>query len=137
MHFTVVFFFSSRRRHTRSYGDWSSDVCSSDLGGYLNIRGHPAQIPSASGRNELWLPTQYHNMTTDAPSPDSAVQSVLRHLNLATRTLLTANTDKVIMSALYVHNPTANGAYLAPGWNAGVAGPIDLAFSVDGQMVYV
>src|SRR5207248_8839429 len=27
------FFFSSRRRHTRSYGDWSSDVCSSDLFG--------------------------------------------------------------------------------------------------------
>src|SRR5207248_4932757 len=26
-----IFFFSSRRRHTRSYGDWSSDVCSSDL----------------------------------------------------------------------------------------------------------
>src|SRR5437867_9140530 len=25
-----AFFFSSRRRHTRSYGDWSSDVCSSD-----------------------------------------------------------------------------------------------------------
>src|SRR5207248_8138345 len=23
--------FASRRRHTRSYGDWSSDVCSSDL----------------------------------------------------------------------------------------------------------
>src|SRR6266705_5307969 len=27
----IFFFFSSRRRHTRSYGDWSSDVCSSDL----------------------------------------------------------------------------------------------------------
>src|SRR6266705_2863647 len=26
-----VFFFSSRSRHTTSYGDWSSDVCSSDL----------------------------------------------------------------------------------------------------------
>src|SRR5437879_9045919 len=25
------FFFSSRRRHTRYIGDWSSDVCSSDL----------------------------------------------------------------------------------------------------------
>src|SRR6266542_1458454 len=25
------FFFSSRRRHTRCYRDWSSDVCSSDL----------------------------------------------------------------------------------------------------------
>src|SRR5256885_10874229 len=28
-----VFFFSSRRRHTRLQGDWSSDVCSSDLPG--------------------------------------------------------------------------------------------------------
>src|SRR5438105_13097628 len=27
----VFFFFSSRRRHTRSTRDWSSDVCSSDL----------------------------------------------------------------------------------------------------------
>src|SRR2546426_10835828 len=27
------FFFSSRRRHTRLQGDWSSDVCSSDLYG--------------------------------------------------------------------------------------------------------
>src|SRR5207249_8592383 len=29
--YVVVFFFSSRRRHTRSKRDWSSDVCSSDL----------------------------------------------------------------------------------------------------------
>src|SRR2546429_1114521 len=28
---TVSFFFSSRRRHTRCSRDWSSDVCSSDL----------------------------------------------------------------------------------------------------------
>src|SRR5262249_57223550 len=27
----VLFFFSSRRRHTRLVSDWSSDVCSSDL----------------------------------------------------------------------------------------------------------
>src|SRR6266436_8051537 len=27
----LVFFFSSRRRHTRCSRDWSSDVCSSDL----------------------------------------------------------------------------------------------------------
>src|SRR5438876_12002711 len=35
-----TFFFSSRRRHTRWTGDWSSDVCSSDLtvheGGFAN-----------------------------------------------------------------------------------------------------
>src|SRR5207249_5282356 len=29
----LCFFFSSRRRHTRSKRDWSSDVCSSDLDG--------------------------------------------------------------------------------------------------------
>src|SRR3712207_8945102 len=27
----ILFFFSSRRRHTRYWRDWSSDVCSSDL----------------------------------------------------------------------------------------------------------
>src|SRR5256885_5224634 len=33
MHVVLLFFFffSSRRRHTRLQGDWSSDVCSSDL----------------------------------------------------------------------------------------------------------
>src|SRR5205807_6764621 len=31
------FFFSSRRRHTRLQGDWSSDVCSSDLGWLMSI----------------------------------------------------------------------------------------------------
>src|SRR2546426_7601604 len=31
----IFFFFSSRRRHTRLQGDWSSDVCSSDL-----LQGH-------------------------------------------------------------------------------------------------
>src|SRR5437763_10946084 len=28
---SLYFFFSSRRRHTRYIGDWSSNVCSSDL----------------------------------------------------------------------------------------------------------
>src|SRR5437762_14358745 len=39
------FFFSSRRRHTRYIGDWSSDVCSSDL----NIigEGPPAKASAA------------------------------------------------------------------------------------------
>src|SRR6266513_3521915 len=31
----ISFFFSSRRRHTISNRDWSSDVCSSDLAGSL------------------------------------------------------------------------------------------------------
>src|SRR5699024_12024357 len=33
-----LFFFSSRRRHTRSKRDWSSDVCSSDLGKFSRLQ---------------------------------------------------------------------------------------------------
>src|SRR5699024_3203073 len=39
MYVLSFFFFSSRRRHTRSKRDWSSDVCSSDLRG--SGRGAP------------------------------------------------------------------------------------------------
>src|SRR5690606_40688091 len=35
----IFFFFSSRRRHTRFSRDWSSDVCSSDLGSFVKCRG--------------------------------------------------------------------------------------------------
>src|SRR3712207_9596825 len=35
-----VFFFSSRRRHTRYWRDWSSDVCSSDLRKSVRRRAH-------------------------------------------------------------------------------------------------
>src|SRR5699024_12093718 len=35
-----LFFFSSRRRHTRSKRDWSSDVCSSDLSGKADLAIH-------------------------------------------------------------------------------------------------
>src|SRR5206468_9922137 len=42
------FFFSSRRRHTRSDRDWSSDVCSSDL---------------------KWSPTQLSERVADIPTP--------------------------------------------------------------------
>src|SRR5205807_695030 len=52
------FFFSSRRRHTRLQGDWSSDVCSSDLQPQLAWqRFHPtAQLASCQG-GPTWVPT--------------------------------------------------------------------------------
>src|SRR6266446_5554931 len=41
------FFFSSRRRHTRLQGDWSSDVCSSDLDALAELcRRHPDRFPT-------------------------------------------------------------------------------------------
>src|SRR2546426_11922891 len=45
---SVCFFFSSRRRHTRLQGDWSSDVCSSDL-------PEGQSRPGFIGRNNYYL----------------------------------------------------------------------------------
>src|SRR5205807_6411050 len=42
--FIFVFFFSSRRRHTRLQGDWSSDVYSSDLGPELPLMHRPRSL---------------------------------------------------------------------------------------------
>src|SRR5437879_9630515 len=39
-----MFFFSSRRRHTRYIGDWSSDVCSSDLDLTVGVGGSGSQL---------------------------------------------------------------------------------------------
>src|SRR5262245_64813831 len=39
-----LFFFSSRRRHTRCLSDWSSDVCSSDLGEPFLLTDQAAEI---------------------------------------------------------------------------------------------
>src|SRR6267154_1699729 len=43
----ALFFLSSRRRHTRWTGDWSSDVCSSDLAVFHAI-GAPAGHQTAA-----------------------------------------------------------------------------------------
>src|SRR5690349_22844672 len=43
--FKRYFFFSSRRRHTRSLRDWSSDVCSSDLiVTFMSTTANPREI---------------------------------------------------------------------------------------------
>src|SRR5260221_1280659 len=47
---TIFFFFSSRRRHTRSLCDWSSDVCSSDLFSLCSVVAHSDQIKAARGQ---------------------------------------------------------------------------------------
>src|SRR2546430_4829473 len=78
-----VFFFSSRRRHTRFDCDWSSDVCSSDLGEGI------AAVPSVS-REDLFLQTKFtlpsgqdpNNIPYDvkAPLEDQVCQSFAKSL---------------------------------------------------------
>src|SRR5699024_4308919 len=64
------FFFSSRRRHTRSKRDWSSDVCSSDL----SIEGVGSVIPSLVRGNYRG---KLHILTTNS-CEDFALESLER-----------------------------------------------------------
>src|SRR5690606_21546029 len=53
----IIFFFSSRRRHTRFSRDWSSDVCSSDLRVFTQNAvqsdlAEEVQIPAGPGVDE-------------------------------------------------------------------------------------
>src|SRR5436190_20864684 len=51
----MFFFFSSRRRHTRSLCDWNSDVCSSDLGAYIHAISFAVES----------RPPRYHRYVSD------------------------------------------------------------------------
>src|SRR2546426_9306963 len=53
MHEGLLFFFSSRRRHTRLQGDWSSDVCSSDL--YTGSLSDPLRFDHTSSHRRSSL----------------------------------------------------------------------------------
>src|SRR5574339_587104 len=52
--YMFVFFFSSRRPHTISPGDWSSDVCSSDLVVFLELRRDSRVTTGHSGCLLCW-----------------------------------------------------------------------------------
>src|SRR5699024_11894518 len=73
----IVFFFSSRRRHTSSKRDWSSDVCSSDLD--VEITCLPQNIPEALELDiaELDLGEMLH--LSDIPLPEGVQISVLMY----------------------------------------------------------
>src|SRR5438045_6112890 len=68
--FSVFFFFSSRRRHTRCLSDWSSDVCSSDL----RRKG----VRRASGLEDSTRPTR----PTPRPAYCSRRAPILPHLRV-------------------------------------------------------
>ena len=52
LHGAKCFLFSSRRRHTRLQGDWSSDVCSSDLVLIISA-GKATKLPIGNFLNPL------------------------------------------------------------------------------------
>src|SRR5256885_7186946 len=66
----IFFFFSSRRRHTRLQGDWSSDVCSSDLvAPGPPVRSHPARCGCETPFRKCRLHSRSDAVLSDSPIP--------------------------------------------------------------------
>src|SRR5207249_9274923 len=74
-----VFFFSSRRRHTRSKRDWSSDVCSSDLVmiAWMNDWRYGQNIPTSPWRSADTFPRKL-TLTTVNGTAQLAQQPIPR-----------------------------------------------------------
>src|SRR5206468_4970504 len=82
----LSFFFSSRRRHTRSDRDWSSDVCSSDLEGNLKVVLTPYQdrfsiVPIPARTLEVFDldadPLERHDLSAHLTKPVAEMVDVL------------------------------------------------------------
>src|SRR5256885_7727779 len=71
----LFFFFSSRRRHTRLQGDWSSDVCSSDL--LLTFR-HRAGVRPYTSSSEFAEPCVF---AKQSPPPGLCPVYLLAQVN--------------------------------------------------------
>src|SRR5205807_7933081 len=81
----LFFFFSSRRRHTRLQGDWSSDVCSSDLFALVIGNGRYDNLPP--------VPSAEHDA--------KAMEALLRDQYGFQVTLLLNAKNAQILSTLY------------------------------------
>src|SRR5262249_20448360 len=99
-------------------------------GGYILIRGQIAQPP---GLNQLWIPAQYQNRQNDTMTENSTIQGAIQKIDLSTYEHFIDN--RVVLTAVYAHD--ANNNLLGDGWDAHIAGPIDIAFSADGATAYI
>src|SRR5438477_8902813 len=77
--FLFFFFFSSRRRHTRLTCDWSSDVCSSDLGKnnrqHLQLKNNVGSVETGHTHKEQHAGDDVNNESCDAPWYESMQRS--------------------------------------------------------------
>src|SRR2546421_7954609 len=124
--YPCVFFFSSRRRHTRSDRDWSSDVCSSDLvvfglyagkkGNGLNLYWRRVGLNGLSRRarsvrlHQLGAPSTSHSrisrrrrmenkiilLVEDDPRDEALILRALRKSNAASETTVARDGEEAL-----------------------------------------
>src|SRR5258707_14288307 len=123
----ICFFFSSRRRHTRYWRDWSSDVCSSDLPvwnwGTTQSRVKQAGLRQAQAKRELSfaqrkLLAEIQSLYAEAEPALNELEGLARSAQLAEEsqrlvTLRYRNGESTVLEVVDAQNTfaLANGAY--------------------------
>src|SRR5699024_2391449 len=92
----MIFFFSSRRRHTRSKRDWSSDVCSSDL-----LRDKHSYFNYFEMRKEQYLLLQQMMpLVTRLPKKEDIAEDVAKFFEELATAVHPGNTADVFLEEL-------------------------------------
>src|SRR6266704_4852979 len=112
----MYFFFSSRRRHTRSKRDWSSDVCSSDLGEFdataprwSRDGRRIAYISNQDGNTSLWVIEVPGGKRTRVEAQDKQSLGPVGRLRL---TVVDRRTSRVVPARVSIQGP--DGRSFAP-----------------------
>src|SRR5947209_15841264 len=82
----LFFFFSSRRRHTRYWRDWSSDVCSSDLFAPID-----AVVDACANAIDMTIGA---GLADSAPTPSTTVRSEERRVGKECRSRCAPSNQK-------------------------------------------
>ena len=104
-------------------------------GGAVTLRGHLAQFPGTAPSDDFWLPAQHSSTKDRVPSMESTIQAAIHRLEPLSASVPPER--RLVLSAMNVHDPTGEETWSRAGWNAQVAGFVDIAFSADGTTAWL
>src|SRR6266487_5746600 len=96
----MFFFFSSRRRHTRWTGDWSSDVCSSDLNG----AGKTTTLRAVCGMVKTAGTVRFEGRRIDGKATEEIVRLGIAHTPEGRGTFMNLTVQENLRLGAYVRS---------------------------------
>src|SRR5699024_3346705 len=136
LHYVLSFFLSSRRRHTRSKRDWSSDVCSSDLGEYRStaakilrhkIQGNNSFVDDKKvSDHHAIIPTENHVHPSDFSERERRIYDLIVKRFLAVLLPAHEYEQTTVTSSMGAESSTARGKTVKKnGWKEAYANKFD------------
>ncbi len=99
-------------------------------GGWLFPTSQIAVLPQTG---DLWVPMQLQNFRANQLTSETIIQAALLKVNTTTNEA--DLNGRIVFTAIFAHSQV--NQLLGDGWNAGVAGPSDLAINSDGTFALI